>query len=81
MLLFSFSRLQAVQTRLENPTRYHLEQISRKQSLIAEETPAQILQHEESSPDSEFTSEVNENGRKTRRKITSSRSFFFFSDG
>jgi len=52
--------IQAVQTRLENPTRYHLEQISRKQSLIAEETPAQILQHEESSPDSEFTSEMDD---------------------
>lgn len=52
--------IQAVQTRLENPTRYHLEQMCRKQSLIAEETPAQILQHEESSPDSEITSEMDD---------------------
>ncbi|CAF0771456.1 unnamed protein product [Adineta ricciae] len=49
---------QTIQTRLENPTRYHLEQISRKQTLVAEDSP--VLPQEESSPDSEITSEMDD---------------------
>jgi transcription factor E3 len=53
-----------VQTRLENPTRYHLEQISRKQTLVDDDdsslTQTTILPQEESSPDSEITSEMDD---------------------
>ncbi|UJR22202.1 hypothetical protein I4U23_025266 [Adineta vaga] len=57
------STIQTVQTRLENPTRYHLEQISRKQTLVADDFPdahSSILPQEESSPDSEITSEMDD---------------------
>ncbi|CAF1004076.1 unnamed protein product [Rotaria sp. Silwood1] len=50
---------QTVQSRLENPTKYHLEQMCRKQSLIGDEHS--VIQHlEESSPDSEITSEMDD---------------------
>ncbi|CAF0734922.1 unnamed protein product [Adineta ricciae] len=59
--------IQTVQTRLENPTKYHLEQMCRKQTLVADDAPStniatlpQTLQHEESSPDSEITSEMDD---------------------
>ncbi|CAF2117641.1 unnamed protein product [Rotaria magnacalcarata] len=59
--------IQTVQTRLENPTRYHLEQMCRKQSIV-DDVPtsthtiasSQPLQQEESSPDSEITSEMDD---------------------
>ncbi|CAF3435809.1 unnamed protein product [Rotaria sp. Silwood1] len=56
-----------VQTRLENPTKYHLEQMCRKQTLVGDESStthqivlSQPLQQEESSPDSEITSEMDD---------------------
>ncbi|CAF2596907.1 unnamed protein product [Rotaria sp. Silwood2] len=56
-----------VQTRLENPTKYHLEQMCRKQSFVGDESStthqvvsSQPLQQEESSPDSEITSEMDD---------------------
>lgn len=58
--------IQTVPTRLENPTKYHLEQISRKQNLVQDESTnrttvsRQPLQQEESSPDSEITSEMDD---------------------
>ncbi|CAF3127975.1 unnamed protein product [Rotaria sp. Silwood2] len=55
--------IQNVQTRLENPTQYHLEQICRKQSLVGDEpssTQPNLLHQEESSPDSEITSEMDD---------------------
>jgi hypothetical protein len=57
--------IQTVPTRLENPTKYHLEQICRKQSLVGDESTrtinlSQPLQQEESSPDSEITSEMDD---------------------
>lgn len=36
-----FFFLQTVQTRLENPTKYHLEQMCRKQNLAGEESSAE----------------------------------------
>ncbi|CAF4408511.1 unnamed protein product, partial [Adineta steineri] len=57
------SMIQTVQTRLENPTKYHLEQISRKQTLVADDPPSEnpsILPQDESSPDSEITSEMDD---------------------
>lgn len=51
--------IQTVQTRLENPTQYHLDQLVRKQTLVAEDAPP-ILPQEESSPDSEITSEMDD---------------------
>ncbi|CAF2103244.1 unnamed protein product [Rotaria magnacalcarata] len=55
---------QAVQSRLENPTRYHLEQMSRKQTLVDDETSiiqqTNVLNQDESSPDSEITSEMDD---------------------
>jgi transcription factor E3 len=53
----------SVQTRLENPTKYHLEQISRKQTLVGDDSSlptTTILPQEESSPDSEITSEMDD---------------------
>jgi len=55
--------LQTVQTRLENPTRYHLEQICRKQTLGGDDSPlaqTTTIPQEESSPDSEITSEMDD---------------------
>jgi transcription factor E3 len=55
--------IQTVQTRLENPTKYHLEQISRKQTLVGDDEPliqTTMLPQEESSPDSEITSEMDD---------------------
>ncbi|CAF0954804.1 unnamed protein product [Adineta steineri] len=61
--------IQSVQTRLENPTRYHLEQMCRRQTLVADDlssTHTNMLpqshqqQQEESSPDSEITSEMDD---------------------
>ncbi|CAF1415517.1 unnamed protein product [Rotaria sordida] len=59
--------IQTVQTRLENPTRYHLEQMCRKQSLVGDESSttnqivsSQPLQQDASSPDSEITSEMDD---------------------
>ncbi|UJR26920.1 hypothetical protein I4U23_008229 [Adineta vaga] len=59
--------IQTVQTRLENPTKYHLEQMCRKQTLVADDETStntvilpQTLQREESSPDSEITSEMDD---------------------
>jgi len=54
--------LQTVQTRLENPTRYHLEQMCRKQTLVGDDSPltqTNSLPQDESSPDSEITSEMD----------------------
>jgi hypothetical protein len=55
--------LTTVQTRLENPTKYHLEQMCRKQSLVGDDSPltqTTMLPQEESSPDSEITSEMDD---------------------
>jgi len=58
--------IQTAPTRLENPTKYHLEQISRKQNLVHDEPTIQStdlpqqIQQEESSPDSEITSEMDD---------------------
>ncbi|CAF1127251.1 unnamed protein product [Rotaria sordida] len=54
---------QTVQSRLENPTKYHLEQMRRKQDLVGDEsyiTQMNVLHQEESSPDSEITSEMDD---------------------
>ncbi|CAF3132867.1 unnamed protein product [Rotaria socialis] len=55
---------QTVQSLLENPTRYHLEQMSRKQTLVGDERSiiqqTNVLNQDESSPDSEITSEMDD---------------------